>query len=98
MGLGCALWMQGDHEGAEAAFHCALAIDPTNPEVQARLRAAATHKGLEEEAKGAAAQQAMMELLLEEEEGEHREGAGQEQGAVVSSKPSQQCLRASQLI
>jgi Flp pilus assembly protein TadD len=65
--LGVALGNQGDHTGAEAAFRCALAIDPTNPHAQAGLRQLATRREHEEEEKEAAAQQAMMELLLEEE-------------------------------
>jgi Tfp pilus assembly protein PilF len=77
--LGWALTEQGGHEGAEAAFRCALAIDPTDPHAQAGLRTTATRKAAEDEAKEAAAQQAMMELLLEEEEDE-KEGGGKGTG------------------
>jgi hypothetical protein len=70
-----ALGKQSDQEGADAAFRCALAIDPTNLNAQANLRKAAAHREFEEEVKEATAQQATMELLLEEEE-EEKEGGG----------------------
>jgi hypothetical protein len=79
MGRGWALGQQGNHEGAEAAFHCALAIDPTNPHAQAGQYEAATHRGLEVEAREAVAQQAMTELLLEEQE-EEQGGGGARTG------------------